>query len=59
MTTQHFTVFGGSFVHEAGGFSAPRRQPTLAIWGFVLAGLLFSVTTAATVTVAFAQAALN
>lgn len=59
MTAQHFTVFGGSFVHETRGFSPPRRQPALAIWGFILAGLLFSVTTAATVTVAFAQAALH
>jgi hypothetical protein len=47
----HFTVFGGSFIHEARGFSPPRRRPGgLAVWGFVLAGLLFGVTTVASVT---------
>jgi len=52
MNTQHFTVFGGSFIHETHGFS-PRvraeRKP-LAVWGVVLATLLFGVTTVATVT---------
>jgi hypothetical protein len=48
----HFTVFGGSFVHEARGFSpAPqRRRQALAMWGFVLTSLLFAVTTVASVT---------
>ena len=48
----HFTVFGGSFVHEARGFSPVphRRLSALAVWGFVLASLLFGVTTVATVT---------
>lgn len=48
----HFTVFGGSFVQEARGFSPPRRRSAggLAVWGFVLASLLFSVTTVASVT---------
>ena len=60
MTQAHFTVFGGSFVREAHGFNpAPRRraQP-LAVWGFVLGGLLVSVITVATVTVSVAQSAL-
>jgi hypothetical protein len=59
--SQHFTVFGGSFVDEArGGFSPPRRNSEpLAIWGFVLAILLAGVTTVATVTVTVAQAALH
>jgi hypothetical protein len=62
MTQQYFTVFGGSFVHEAHGFQkafgfnpAPRRADPLAIWGFVLGSLLVAV---ATVTVSVAQAAL-
>ena len=51
MSAQHFTVFGGSFIHEAGGFNpAPRRKASVAVWGFILGGLLFAVTTAATVT---------
>ena len=52
MSAQHFTVFGGSFVYEARGFSPPpcRRTGTLAVWGFVLAGLLFGVTTVASIT---------
>jgi hypothetical protein len=48
----HFTVFGGSFVREARGFS-PALRPragSLALWGFVLASLLFAVTTVAAVT---------
>jgi hypothetical protein len=63
--TQHFTVFGGSFVHEthsatqAHGFSAPRRRPALAVWGFVLGSLLVAASTVATVTVSAAQAALH
>jgi hypothetical protein len=65
MTQQYFTVFGGSFVHEAHGFQkafgfnpAPRRADPLAIWGFVLGSLLVAVATVATVTVSVAQAAL-
>ena len=47
----HFTVFGGSFVHETRDFTpAPRRQPSLAVWGVVLGSLLFAVTTLATLT---------
>ena len=48
----YFTVFGGAFVHEARGFNpAPRRRKgDLAVWGFVLASLLFSVTMVASVT---------
>lgn len=51
MFTHHFTVFGGSFVHEARGFS-PARKGTgpLAVWGLVLGSLLFGVTTVAAVT---------
>jgi hypothetical protein len=46
----HFTVFGASFIHEAHGFNpAPRRHEPLAVWGLIL-GLLFAVTTAATIT---------
>jgi hypothetical protein len=59
MTQQHFTVFGGSFVHEAHGFNpAPRRREPLAVWGFVLGSLLVCVISAATVTVSVAQSAL-
>jgi len=51
MSAQHFTVFGGSFVHEVRGFSPPlRRRSSLAMWGFVLCSLLFAVTTVASVT---------
>ena len=52
MSGVHFTVFGGSFVHEARAFSpavVPRRE-TLAVWGFVLATVLAGVTALATVT---------
>lgn len=52
----HFTVFGGSYVHEFRGFSAPRRQPGYAVWGFVLGSLLAAVITVASVTVTVAQA---
>ena len=50
--SDHFTLVGGSLIHEAPGFSpAPRRRAgSLALWGFVLASLLFAVTTAAAVT---------
>jgi hypothetical protein len=50
--SQHFTVFGGAFVLEAHTFSAPQRRAGngLALWGVVLATLLFGVTTVATVT---------
>ena len=59
MTQQHFTVFGGSFIHEAHGFNpAPRRGQPLVVWGGVLGGLLVAVITAATVTVSVAQSAL-
>jgi hypothetical protein len=51
----HFTIFGG-VVHEIRGFSAPRRQPGFAIWGFVLGSLLAAVITVASVTVTVAQA---
>jgi hypothetical protein len=51
MSTQHFTVFGGSFVHEVHGFNPPRRrESSLATWGFVLGSLLFAVVTVASVT---------
>ena len=58
MSAQHFTVFGGAFVHEDRGFAheargfSPARKGTdgLAVWGVVLASLLFGVTTVATVT---------
>jgi hypothetical protein len=51
LMSAHFTVFGGSFVHEARGFSpAPRRRQALAVWGFVLTSLLLAVTTVASVT---------
>jgi hypothetical protein len=47
----HFTVFGASFIHEGHGFNpAPRRHEPLAVWGLILGGLLFAVTTAATIT---------
>ena len=52
MRGSHFTVFGGSFVHEARSFNpaiVPRRE-TLAVWGFVLATVLAGVTALATVT---------
>jgi hypothetical protein len=52
--SQHFTVFGGSFVHENRGFAPADRSPSkheeLAVWGFVLATLLFGITTVATAT---------
>ena len=56
----HFTVFGGSFIHESHGFNpAPRRKEPLAVWGFVLGSLLLGVMTAATVTAtAWAHGAL-
>jgi len=57
--TQHFTVFGGAFVHEAHGFNPPRSRPAHAVWGFVLATLLVGVTTVATVTMTVAQAGLH
>jgi hypothetical protein len=66
MSAQHFTVFGGAYVHEARGFAHetrgfnPARKTTdgLAVWGVVLASLLFGVTTVATVTAnAWAQGA--
>jgi hypothetical protein len=52
--SQHFTVFGGAFVHETKrGFSKQQqRGKGLALWGFVLATLLSAVTAAATVTAA-------
>ena len=47
----HFTVFGGSFVHEARNFSpAPASKGALAVWGLVLGCLLLGVTTAAALT---------
>jgi hypothetical protein len=47
----HFTVFGGSFIHETRGFNpAPKRREPLAVWGFVLGSLLLGVVTVATVT---------
>ena len=51
--SQHFTVFGGAFVHETTrSHSRPQQQrgKGLALWGFVLATLLCAVTAAATVT---------
>ena len=57
--TQHFTVFGGAFVHETHGFHPRRQRPALGLWGFVLATLLIGVTTVATVTMTVAQAALH
>jgi hypothetical protein len=54
MRGSHFTVFGGSFVHEARSFNpanVPRRE-TLAVWGFVLATVMTGVTTLAAVTAA-------
>jgi hypothetical protein len=58
--TQHFTIFGGAFVHEARGFyPVRRRSDPLAVWGVVLATLLFGVVTAASVTAtAWAHAAI-
>ncbi len=55
----HFTVFGGSFVSEAHGFSPARKgQGALAVWGLVLGSLLIGVTTVAAVAVStWAQAA--
>jgi hypothetical protein len=48
----HFTIFGGSFVHEAHGFSPARKgQGALAVWGLVLGSLLIGVATVAAVTV--------
>jgi hypothetical protein len=48
----HFTIFGGSFVHEAPGFSpAQRGQGALAVWGLVLGSLLIGVAMVAAVTV--------
>jgi hypothetical protein len=48
----HFTVFGGSFVSEAHGFSPARKgQGALAVWGLVLGSLLIGVATVAAVTV--------
>ena len=52
----HFTVFGGAYIQEIRGFSAPRRQPGFAMWGFVLGSLLAAVITVASVTVTVAQA---
>ena len=47
----HFTVFGGSFVHEVRGFSPARNgKAALAMWGLVLGSLLLGVTTVAAVT---------
>ena len=47
----HFTVFGGSFVHEARNFSPARKnRAALAVWGLVLGSLLVAVTTVAAVT---------
>jgi len=48
----HFTVFGGSFISEAHGFSPVRKgQGALAVWGLVLGSLLVGVVTVAAVTV--------
>jgi len=48
----HFTVFGGSFISEAHGFSPARKgQGALAVWGLVLGSLLIGVATVAAVTV--------
>jgi len=59
MTGSHFTVFGGSFIHEAHGFApARKRNAALAVWGLVLGSLLVGATTVATVTAtAWAQGA--
>ena len=47
----HFTIFGGSFIHEARGFSPARNgKAALAVWGLVLGSLLLGVTTVAAVT---------
>ena len=49
--SSHFTVFGGSFVHEARNFSSAREgKAALAVWGLVLGSLLVGVTTVAAVT---------
>jgi hypothetical protein len=52
LMSQHFTVFGGAFVQEAHTLSEPqlRAGNGVALWGLVLATLLFGVTTVATVT---------